>query len=328
MMLLSRFWYLALGLGVGALLFLLGLAQSEMNRAQRLAVSEGLNSDRQVVHWYLKEDARNRASLLVKYAVNRELRALLQRSSVREQGLKAKERDEARSALAKVQESIDKEMAFDALFAIDRRGRVVAHLGYPELDGQSDFELGAHPLVADALHGYIRDDTWLWNRLYRVVARPVEYESGAAPAGAIVGARLIDDRFARLLSARTGAAVAFYADGSRSASGAPEGFSKSSLDQIVTDLPGLAEDEDYQKSGHSEVRDVGGMLGVQYSRLSGEAYHLGAGFAVARELSLLRTPFDFFQRADELDKKNAKPLVALVALAIVAFIGLLLSFFE
>src|SRR5690606_39445866 len=95
--------------------------------------------------------------------------------------------------------------------------------------GMTDFELGGYPVVADALHGYVRDDTLVWDRLYRVVARPVEYEVGSLPAGASVAARIIDDRFARELSQRTGAAVAFSVDGHRAASGAPEGFDRSKI---------------------------------------------------------------------------------------------------
>ena len=118
--------------------------------------------------------------------------------------------------------------------------------------------------------------------MYRVVARPVEYEVGSLPAGAIVGARIVDDRFARELTDRTGAAVAFYVNGQRVAAGAPEGFAKANLDQIVSDLDDLAQDKDYQEKGRSAVREIGGMLGVQYTRLPGESYDLGAGYVAAR----------------------------------------------
>ena len=46
-----------------------------------------------------------------------------------------------------------------------------------------DFELGGYPVVADALHGYMRDDTLVLDRMYRVVARPVEYDLAAAAGG-------------------------------------------------------------------------------------------------------------------------------------------------
>src|SRR5690606_4711237 len=191
-----------------------------------------------------------------------------------------------------------------------------------------DFELGGYPVVADALHGFIRDDTLVWERIYRVVARPVEVEAGAIPAGAVIGARVLDDTFARELSARTGAAVAFYVNGSRTAAGAPEGFPKASLDQIVSDLESLEQDEVYQEKGRSPVREVGQSLSVQYSRLPGEAYVLGAGVAVARETSQIASPFGFFDAADDLDKENASKLLAVGAAAAAILLGLLFSFFE
>ena len=61
-MLLSRFWYAVLGLIAGALVFVLYLAQSMYNRQGALALAEGLQSDSQVVSWYLKNDARERSS--------------------------------------------------------------------------------------------------------------------------------------------------------------------------------------------------------------------------------------------------------------------------
>src|ERR1051325_8211094 len=136
----------------------------------------------------------------------------------------------------------------------------------------TDFELGGYPVVADALHGYIRDDTLVLDRVYRVVARPVEYDLGQLPAGAVVGARIIDDRFARELSERTGAAVAFYSNGTRIASGSPEGFGRSALGPISNDLKDANTDPDYKEKGRSALRLVGDAIGVVYSRLPGEAW--------------------------------------------------------
>ena len=43
------------------------------------------------------------------------------------------------------------------LGAVDQHGRVVASLGYVQASGNEDFELGGYPIVADALHGYVRE---------------------------------------------------------------------------------------------------------------------------------------------------------------------------
>src|SRR5690606_16267742 len=253
-MLASRFWYVVLALLLGASIFVLLLATSMFNRAGLRAMDEGLSSDSQVVSWYLKNDARERSAQLIKFALNQDLAKQLSKSTSSEGKIPAEVRETALKALQKVNAEIPEEDAFDAIFAVDQHGRVIAHLGYDQASGMEDFELGGYPVVADALHGYVRDDTLQLDRLYRVVARPVEFDLGSIPAGAIIGARIIDDRFARELTSRTGAAVAFYVGGQRTASGAPEGFDTSQLDQIVSDLGDLEKDEDYATKGRSKVR--------------------------------------------------------------------------
>ncbi len=327
-MLLSRFWYAVLGLALGAAIFVLFLAQSMYNRAGARAMGEGLSSDSQFVSWYLKDDARMRSGHLVKFALNADIAKSLHEASQSETTLKSNLRDKVSAALKKVNATIPADQAFDAVFAIDQHGRVVAHLGYEQATGMDDFELGGYPVVADALHGYIRDDTLVWGRLYRVVARPVEFEVGAMPAGAIVGARIVDDRFARELSSRTGAAVAFYIDTQRVASGAPEGFDRANLDQVSSDIGNLGEDADYEEKGRSQVREIGRGLGVQYTRMPGEAYALGAGYAVARFPNHVDSPLGFFQKADDKDKEQANVLLAAGAVILALLLGVLFTLLE
>jgi hypothetical protein len=237
-------------------------------------------------------------------------------------------RDKVTESLKRVNASIPKDQAFDAVFAIDQHGRVVGHLGYEQASGMEDFELGGYPVVADALHGYIRDDTLVLDRMYRVVARPVEHVAGNMPAGAVVGARIIDDRFARELSDRTGAAIAFYVNGQRVSSGSPEGFDRAQLDQIVSDLKCLNEDKDYQDKGRSQVRVVRKMLGVQYAKLPGEAWSLGAGYVVARLPTSVDSPMGFLDNADDKDKAQANIMFAVVVFALASLVGLAFSFLE
>ena len=220
------------------------------------------------------------------------------------------------------------EFSFDAVFAVDQHGRVVSFIGYEQAMGMEDFELGGYPVVADALHGFIRDDTLVLDRIYRVVARPVEFELGQMPAGAIVGARIIDDRFARELSQRTNSAVAFYTKGTRAASGAPGSFDKSQMDQIVSDMTTLDSDKDYAEKGRSSLRRLYNNLGVVYAKLPGEAWALGAGYAVGRVAPHADDPLDFFRHADDTDKKRVNVvLVGLVSLG-AALLGILFSVLE
>ena len=327
-MVLSRFWYVLVGLFLGLSIFVLSLATSMYNRAGARAMGEALSSDSQVVAWYLRDDARQRSGRLIQFGVDPDIAKYLQKSTESEAKVPEEAKDKLLTALKKVNASIPKEDQFDAVFAVDQAGRVVAYLGYEQASGMSDFELGGYPVVADALRGYVRDDTLILDRIYRVVARPVEYDTGSLPAGAIIGARIVDDRFARELSSRTGAAIAFYANGDRASSGAPEGFATSQLDQIVGDMSSLEQDEDYKTKGRSGVRTIGGLLGVQYSRLPGEAWQLGGGFAVARLPVSVDGPFGFFKTADDKDKHQANlPLAILIAVA-AAGVGILFSVFE
>jgi len=327
-MVLSRFWYVLLGLLFGAALFLLHIASSMYNRTGLRARAEGLSSDAQVVSWYLRDDARQRSAQLIPFALESDVGKYLQKSNESEAKVPDEARGKLTQALARVNAQIPKEAGFDSVFAVDQHGRVVAYLGYAQASGMEDFELGGYPVVADALHGYVRDDTLVLDRMYRIVARPVEYDLASMPAGAIVGARVIDDRFARELSQRTGAAVAFYANGQRSAAGSPAEFATANLDAIVGDLTDLEQDKDYRDKGRSAVREIGGMIAVQYTRLPGEAWQLGAGYAVARQPAAVSGPLGFFSHADDKDKKDAKLPLAILAAIAAAGLGILFSVLE
>ncbi|HEV8245172.1 MAG TPA: MXAN_5187 family protein, partial [Polyangiaceae bacterium] len=282
----------------------------------------------QVVSWYLRNDARERSARLIQFALDPDVAKYLQKSTEAEAKVPEESKEKLVAALKRVHAGMPKEAQFDAVFAVDQEGRVVAHLGYDQAAGMEDFELGGYPVVADALHGYVRDDTLVLDRIYRVVARPVEFELGSAPAGAIVGARIIDDRFARELSSRTGAAVAFYVYGQRTASGAPEGFDTSQLDQIMGDLGDVNKDEEYREKGRSKVRVIGTLLSVQYTKLPGEAWQLGAGYAVARLPVHVDNPLGFFKTADDKDKAQANLLLAIMLALVAAAAGILFSVVE
>jgi hypothetical protein len=329
-MLLSRFWYVLLALLLGGATFLLHVASSMYNRAGLRARAEGLSADAQVVSWYLRDDARQRSAQLIQFALDPDVAKYLQQSSASDSKVPNEARERLLAALKRVNAQIPKKSAFDSVFAVDQHGRVVAYLGYEQASGSNDFELGGYPVVADALHGYVRDDTLILDRPYRVVARPVEYDLSQMPAGAIVGARTIDDRFARELVERTGAAVAFYAHGARAAAAAPADsqFDTARLDQIVGDLSDLEQDKDYKEKGKSGVREIGGQLSVQYSRLPGEAWQLNAGYAVARLPAAVSGPLGFLKVADDKDKANGNlPLAVLLAL-LGAGVGLGLTVLE
>jgi hypothetical protein len=333
-MLVSRFMYVVLGLLLGVAMFLLHVASSMYNRAGLLARSQGLSADMQVVSWYLRDDARQRSAQLIQFAMDNDVSKYLQQASASDSKVPKEAQERLLGALKRVNGQIPKEFAFDAVFAVDQHGRVVAYLGYEQGSGGEDFELGGYPVVADALHGYVRDDTLILDRPYRVVARPVEYDLSAMPAGAVIGARAIDDRFAQELVERTGAAVAFYAptltNRVRAGAAAPPDsqFDVARFDQIIGDLADLEEDKDYKEKGRSSVREIGGQLSVQYSRLPGEAWNLGAGYAVARLPAAVSGPFGFFSVADDKDKAAGNLGLALLVALLGAGLGLFASVLE
>jgi hypothetical protein len=329
-MIASRFWFGLLGLALSGALFVLYLAISMHDRLGVRMVSEGLSADSRVVSWYLKNSAREGAAQLIRFAANESVARTLSAASRASDPaqIDPTARRQLKATLAKIAAEMPKAEAFDAVFAVSQSGEVVAHIGFEQATNIPDFELGGYPVVADALHGYVRDDTLVFDRLYRVVARPVEFELGQLPAGAIVGARLVDDAFAAELSERTGAAIAFYSNGRRQATGVPSGFDRTGLDQVVSDLPSLDQDADYKDKGRTDVHELPDGLAVVYARLPGEAWQLGAGYAVARQAPGVDGLFGVLKQADGKDKEAVNHLLLVAVALLAAGVGLLLSYWE
>lgn len=329
-MIASRFWFGLLALALSGVTLVVYLAISMHDRLGARMVAEGLSADSRVVGWYLKNSAREGAAQLIRFAANdgvaRSLAAASRAGDLSEVDPAA--RRQLKATLTKIAAEVPKDEAFDAVFAVSQSGEVVAYIGFEQAVNSPDLELGGYPVVADALHGYVRDDTLLFDRLYRVVARPVEFELGQLPAGAIVGARLIDDEFAAETAERTGTAVAFYANGRRQAAAAATHTERAGLDQLVSDLPSLDADENYREKGRTDVHSLADGLSVVYARLPGEAWQLGAGYAVARRAPRVGGFLGVLNNADAKDKDAVNRLV-IIALALGATaVGLLLSFWE
>ena len=321
-MLLSRFWSVLLALGLGGAAFALFLAAQMYNRAGNAAMSQALAADSSAVDWFLRDDSRRRAAELIRFTLSPEIAAGLSKATG-DPKIDRDTRSKVKDALSKLASEVQADVKFDDVWAVDANGRVVASVGVDQ--HSEEWELGGYRSVADAIHGWISDDAWVWRgRIYRVVARPVEREAQGEPVGAIIGAKIIDDTFARSVTKRTGAAVGFYADGSRVASGAPEGFDKANLDEITSDLKALESDKDYEEKGRSEVRVLRQHLGVVYARLPGEAWQLGAGYAVGHLAVSVTTPLDFLTLADNTDKAKVPTIPVVVVVVLVLVLGLVL----
>jgi hypothetical protein len=329
-MILSRAWYVLLGVAVGVALYTVFVAVGQYNRQSALALKEGLASDSQTVEWALKIDARRRLDALLPGSVDANLQQALVAANASKDGKGVdKARADAKKALNAINEAIAADWRDDALLAVDRDGHVVAEFGYDIVAGNEDFELGGYPAVNDALHGWERDDAWiLGSKMYIVVARPVEYDVTQRPAGAIVGLKEVSNKLAEGVAKRTRTNVAFYTTAGRAAGGVGvEGFDPEKLDAVGSDLKSLA-DKAYGVSGRSEVRMLSDDLGAMYARLPGDAWPLGGGFAVVRSKTSLAGPMGFLSGADDKDKANV-PWILLAGVAIAAaLIGLVFTWFE
>ena len=329
-MILSRVWYIVLGLAVAVALYVVFIAVGEYNRQATRALKEGLASDSQTVEWALKIDARRRLDALLAGSVDSTLQqALIAANGPRDGKVPDAAKSSAKKALATVSDAIPADWRDDALFAVDRDGQVVAALGFDQVAGNDDFELGGYPAVNDALHGWLRDDVWLLgSKMYVVVARPVEFDATQRPAGAIVGLKEVNERFASDLAKRTRTALALYVGGQRVAAGVGvDGFDAEKLDAVGADLSKVDE-KTYGDGGRSEVRMLTDDLGAMYARLPGDVWTQGGGFAVARSKTPLAGPMGFLSNADDRDKANV-PWGLLVGVALVAaFFGIAMTVFE
>ncbi len=334
-MVLSRFWYVVIAVSVAAAMFLLYLATGVSNRNEERTASKLLNAGSVAVALYLKDDAQNRANALIPLAVNPEIAEALKKgqTAATMKEIEPAVRDKANTALRKFRELAEEGISFDALWAVDVHGRVVASENFEKGTGGEGFEMGGYPIVADAMHGWIRDDSWLLgDELWRVVARPVEIEAGGAPVGAIVGGKKVDDRLAHDIVDHTGASVVFYIGGKTLVKGTPVAADTHLVGLVPDDLAKLASDEDYQKDGRSKPRlvrsDASYDVRAVFARLPGDAWDLGAGFAVMHQQQKVTLPTEFYGLATD-DEKKAVPTILLVLLALGAVaVGLVLSLLE
>ncbi len=326
MMLLSRFWYAILAVLAGFAVYSLMLAVGQYNRVSIKGTNEALAGDSNVVRWAIQIDSRRRIDALLVLALDKSIQDSLV-ATIDKDKIPAKSREDARKALNALQEKIPAQYRPDASFVVDRDGRVVAELGFPAADKYDDFELGGYSSVNDALHGWLRDDTWVWGgQIYRVAARPIEYDIAQPPVGAVVGLRAFDHKFATDLANDTQTNVVFYSQGQRGAAGGVNGFDL--FDQITPELAKLDTDATYKDKGHTEIRDLSPNLGAVFTKLDGDAYELGGGFAVMRSRTTIQGGGTFLSNADEADRKNVS-WAAIIGIVVAGLVfGLLLTFLE
>lgn len=330
MMILSRVWYLVLGLAVAVSLYVVYLAVGQYDRQNARALREALASDSQTVEWALRIDSRRHIDALLPASVDPTLQqALVAANLVKEGKLPDKLRADSKKALSTIYQSIPADWRGDALFAIDRDGRVVGQYGFDSWATSDDFELGGYSVANDALHGWLRDDVWVFgSKMYFVAARPVEYDATQRPAGAVIALQEVNKHFVDDLARRTRTSVAFFAGGRRLAAGsAAEGFDEQKFDVIANDLK-TVDDKTYAGGARSEPRMLGEDLGVLYARLPGDGWTQGAGFAVLRAQTMLGGPWGFVSGADDKDKSSVPVFLLGFVVLFAGAVGFVLTWLE
>src|SRR5580700_1168618 len=119
-MILSRLWYVLLGLAVAVALYVVFVAVGRYDRQNLLALKEGLASDSQTVEWALKIDARRRVDWLAGGSVDATLQQALVLANTSKDGkVPEKSRTDARKALATLNDRIPADFRPDSVFAVD-----------------------------------------------------------------------------------------------------------------------------------------------------------------------------------------------------------------
>src|SRR5688500_9913345 len=78
---LSRLWYIVCALIIRGLAALLFSDATLYTRARNRAMREALAADSSAVHWYLKDDSRNRAAALIQIALNADVQTGLAKAT-------------------------------------------------------------------------------------------------------------------------------------------------------------------------------------------------------------------------------------------------------
>lgn len=329
MMLLSRFWYGVLSLLIGVAIYVSYVGVGQYNRRNQVAMTEGLASDSQVVRWALQIDARRRLDALLLGSVDKGVQEAL--VAAQKDKIPPKAREDAKKALDGLLQKLPPEVRPNAIFVVDRDGRVVSQMGYDAANAFEDFEMGGYPAVYDALHGYLRDDTWvLGGKLYRVVARPVEYDVSQPPVGAIVGLKAVDDVFAKDIARLTRTNLIFFAAGVRMGQALdPSDVTEKATVALNDEIARVDADKAYKDTGRSGLRMIADDdVGTMFGRLDGDAWDLRGGYAVARPRLSVKGPLGFLSNADDKDKANVPWAIIAILVVVGVGLGLVFSFME
>jgi hypothetical protein len=297
-MLVSRFWYLLLAtiasIAIAFAMLVRGAYESDRGKdAETL-----LAGDRRQIEEYLRTDARVRIDTLRELSTGADFTRMMNQARERNNDTALRELSgRIQQKLGELNNRLEENSRAHILIAVDTRGYVVGRAGFNASQGIGDF-IGAHPLVAAALNGYLRDDAWsLQGSVYRVAAVPVIHQGRYV--GALVGGRTVDDVFVtRISDALAGATVGFFSAGRMDA--AHDGVAERGrpavravlLSETLGRLGGDQSTREWTTRGFTNVLQVDSGHGVAvFAKIPGMVGLAGGGFVVARPKPVL--PSDF-----------------------------------
>ncbi len=339
-MLLSRFWYILLAVAAAAATGAALLAQGIINDKSLEQVASELRRDRVELDAVLRLEARARLDRISFITVDNKLGGLLKQAApvpVTDEKqlskLSSDTKDVLRGHYARLLEAAgpgakEADVAPDIAFALDSAGRIIAQLGPLEVNPPGS-SLATYPLVDRALHGYVRDDIWVYDRrIYRMAARPVLY--GGDYVGAIVHGYRFDNAFAEKLSQGLGDVTLafFYGTNVLASFAPPDAATAPPLAEVAAPLPQVLNDEHFKHGERTEPYALQSGARALYSLVTGGAAAANVGYGIGRPLRLIAAPQEIFQNASQ-QQVQALPLPILGgAAAVLALFGLLCVYFE
>lgn len=325
-MFISKFWTLLITLVATIMLGVILLARDVINRERVENATAILYKEVTKADVALKLHARKRLDILLKVAVDPEVRRSLAQASAKPDSRDAI-RDKLLAAMRKANDDLN-DFKADLLMAIDVRGTVVCQAGAKEREHGHNF--AGFPAVDGALRGYVRDDIWkLDKEVFLVAARPVIHEGRYV--GALVHLMKVSDKLATEISPTV--QFALFSNLMMVAVGAPriEGYRVADGTFIADPIGEVLASESYKKRGYSEVRRLStgqGEFMAVYAKIRGEAAANGVGFALTYPLDLMTSPKDIYDKASTQDIQELPRLWLILGLILITAVAWVLIYFE
>jgi hypothetical protein len=274
----------------------------------------------------LKLHARKRLDVLLKVAVDPDVRKILAQSSAKPNdtiGL----RDKLLGPLRKLNNSLEDYKA-DVLIALNARGRVVCQAG--DKERETGYSLAGFPAVEAALRGFIRDDIWkLDKEIFLIATRPVIHEGRYV--GALVHAMKFSDKLVTEISPTVQFAV--FSGNMMLAVGTPqiEGEPNATGAIIAEPLGDVLASDQFKKRGYSDVTRLSSgeneFMAV-YAKIKGEAAVNNVGYAVVLPLNLMSASSDVYERATKEDIEELPIVTLSFMFLLLTAIGWAITYFE